>query len=493
MSDSRSSYRQILKATSIFGGVQVFNILIAIIRSKVVAVLLGTVGMGVIGLLTSTISLVTSVTNFGLGISAVRDISEAHATDDENRIKETLSVFRTLVWGTGFLGLLLTLILSPWLSLLTFGNYNYTIVFAVLSVTLLIAQLTAGQSAILQGMRKIKWMAKAGMLSSAVGLIGSIPLYYFFGVKGIVPALVFTAVVAGAIEYYYSNKIKIRTRLLSFRVALQKGKPMMKLGFMMSLSGLATVAASYLVRIFISNVGGVTEVGLYNAGFSIVGVYVGMVFTAMSVDYFPRLSGVNKERDKYIELINQQSETAILILSPLICSVLIFINWAIILLYSKEFLPITGMVHFSVLGIYFKALSWSMAFLILAKGDSKAFLGNELAVNIYILLLNCLGYYLDGLRGMGISFLVGYLIYFIQIYFFIRIKYGFTYNRDLPKLLFLQISIGVLCYAAYFLLSGWQMYVCGSILVVTSACISFYWLNKKMQVLELVKNRLKKN
>ena len=255
MSDSRSSYRQILKATSIFGGVQVFNILIAIIRSKVVAVLLGTVGMGVIGLLTSTISLVTSVTNFGLGISAVRDISEAHATDDENRIKETLSVFRTLVWGTGFLGLLLTLILSPWLSLLTFGNYNYTIVFAVLSVTLLIAQLTAGQSAILQGMRKIKWMAKAGMLSSAVGLIGSIPLYYFFGVKGIVPALVFTAVVTGGIEYYYSNKIKIRTRLLSFSIALQKGKPMMKLGFMMSLSGLATVAASYLVRVFISNVG----------------------------------------------------------------------------------------------------------------------------------------------------------------------------------------------------------------------------------------------
>jgi len=474
-----------LKATSIFGGVQVFNILITIIRSKVVAVLLGTVGMGVIGLLTSTISLVTSVTNFGLGISAVRDISEAHATDDENRIKETLSVFRTLVWGTGFLGLLLTLILSPWLSRLTFGNYNYTIAFAVLSVTLLIAQLTAGQSAILQGMRKIKWMAKAGILSSAAGLIGSVPLYYFFGVQGIVPALVFTAVVTGGIEYYYSNKIKIRTRLLSFRVALQKGKPMMKLGFMMSLSGLATVAASYLVR--------VTEVGLYNAGFSIVGIYVGMVFTAMSVDYFPRLSGVNKERDKYNELINQQSETAILLLSPLICSVLIFINWAIILLYSKEFLPITGMVHFSVLGIYFKALSWSMAFLILAKGDSKAFLGNELAANVYLLLLNCLGYYLDGLRGMGISFLVGYLFYFIQIYFFIKIKYGFAYNRDLPKLLFLQIPIGVLCYAAYFLLNGWQLYVCGSILVAASAGISLYWLNKKMQVLELVKNRLKKN
>ncbi len=492
MSDSKSSYRQIMKATSIFGGVQVFNIIIQIIRSKVIAVLLGPAGMGVMGLLNSTISLVTSVTNFGLGTSAVRDISEANATGDENRVKETLSVFRTLAWGTGFLGLLLTLSLSPWLSQLTFGNYDYTFAFAVLSFTLLISQLTAGQTALLQGMRQIKWMAKAGMLSSAVGLVSSLPLYYFLGVQGIVPALVVTSIIIFCVQYYFSNKIKIKTRLLPLKSALQKGKPMIKLGFMLSLSGIITVVASYLVRIFISNFGGIAEVGLYNAGFSIVGVYAGMVFTAMSTDYFPRLSGVNNDRKQYNELINQQSETAILLLSPLICSFLIFINWAIILLYSQQFLPITEMVHFSVLGIYFKALSWSMAFLILAKGDSKAFFWNEFAANVYLLILNCLGYYFDGLRGMGISFLVGYFVYFIQIYFFTRIKYGFSYNQDLPKLLLLQFPLGFICYIVYFLLSGWEMYVCGSILILTSAYISFYWLNKKMQVVDLIKNKLKK-
>ncbi len=492
MSNPQSSYRQIIKATSIFGGTQVFNILIQLIRSKMIAILLGPAGMGFIGLLTSTISLVTSVTNFGLGTIAVRNISEANAIGEENGVKETLSVFRTLVWGTGFLGLLLTLLLSPLLSKLTFGNYDYTFSFVALSVTLLMAQLTAGQTALLQGMRQIKWMAKAGVVSSSIGLLGTLPLYYFFGMQGIVPALILSSLIVFWVQFYFSNKIKIKTNLLPFSFALQKGKPMMKLGFMLSLSGLITVAVSYLVRIFISNFGGVTEVGLYNAGFSIVGVYVGMVFTAMSTDYFPRLSGVNQEREKYNELINQQSETAILLLSPLICTFLIFINWAILLLYSEEFLPITGMIHFSMLGIYFKALSWSMAFLILAKGDSKAFFWNEFAANAYLLLLNCLGYYLDGLRGMGISFLAGYLVYFIQIYFFIRIKYGFGYNQDLPKLLLLQLPIGALCYAVYFLLNDWKMYVCGSILILISTGISLYWLNRKMQMLELIKSKLKK-
>ena len=45
MTEEQSSYRQIVKATSVFGGVQGFNILISIIRSKVVAVLLGPAGI----------------------------------------------------------------------------------------------------------------------------------------------------------------------------------------------------------------------------------------------------------------------------------------------------------------------------------------------------------------------------------------------------------------------------------------------------------------
>ena len=41
----QSSYREIFKSTSLFGGVQVFNILIAVIRTKFIAVLLGPAGI----------------------------------------------------------------------------------------------------------------------------------------------------------------------------------------------------------------------------------------------------------------------------------------------------------------------------------------------------------------------------------------------------------------------------------------------------------------
>ena len=38
MSEEKVSYREIMKATSLFGGVQVFNIIVALIKSKIIAV-----------------------------------------------------------------------------------------------------------------------------------------------------------------------------------------------------------------------------------------------------------------------------------------------------------------------------------------------------------------------------------------------------------------------------------------------------------------------
>ena len=145
-----TSYRKIFKATSLFGGVQVYQILIGIIRSKFVAVLLGPAGMGIQGLYQSAIQMVQSFSSLGLSSSAVRDVSEANGSGDAHRIGLTVAVVKRLVWITGLIGLAATAVLSPVLSKTTFGNYDYVIPFIFLSVTLLLDQLSAGQRVILQ-------------------------------------------------------------------------------------------------------------------------------------------------------------------------------------------------------------------------------------------------------------------------------------------------------------------------------------------------------
>jgi len=292
MSEQQSSYRQIMKATSLFGGVQVFQILIQIIRSKFVAVLLGPAGMGIVGLLTSTIGLIGGLTNFGLGTSAVKNIAEAVGKEDNNRIATAIIVLRRLVWITGTLGMVITLLLSPWLSQLTFGNKNYTLAFVWISVTLLFNQLSSGQMVLLQGMRKLQYLAKANLFGSGLGLLITIPLYYKWGVDAIVPVMITTSVISLSLSWFFSSKIKIQPIKVSKLKTVAEGKDMLKMGFMISLSGLIATGASYLIRIFISRQGGVADVGLYSAGFTIIGTYVGLIFAAMGTDYYPRLSSV---------------------------------------------------------------------------------------------------------------------------------------------------------------------------------------------------------
>ena len=110
---NNKEFKEGLKATSLFGGVQIFTILISIVKSKVVAVLLGPMGMGVNGLLDSTTHMIGGLTGLGLGVSAVKDISEAHTSGNIERIARTLTVLRKLVWLTGLLGLIVCLTFLP--------------------------------------------------------------------------------------------------------------------------------------------------------------------------------------------------------------------------------------------------------------------------------------------------------------------------------------------------------------------------------------------
>lgn len=488
MIEQQSSYRQIMKATSLFGGVQIFNILISIIRSKFIAVLLGPAGMGIMGLLTSTTGIISNLSNFGLGTSAVKDIAAAYGTGDEKRIRTVISVFRRIVWITGFLGLIITIILAPWLSELTFANKNYTSAFIWLSLTLLFNQLSSGQLVILQGMRRLNFLAKANIYGTAIGLFVTIPFFFFWRIEGIVPSIITTALISLVISLYFSRKVNIEKIGLSGLQTFKEGQNMLRMGFLISLSGLFSACSAYIVRLFISHTGGVEQVGLYNAGFTIINIYVGLVFNAISTDYFPRLSEVAMDNKLCKQSINQQSEIALLILAPILLIFLIFINWVVIIFFSKQFIAVNGMIYWAALGMFFKTCSWSIAFVFLAKGANNLYFWNNLGSNIYDLGLNILGYYFWGLTGLGISFVISYAIYLFQVYAVSSIKYDFKFDREFIKIFGIQFSLAIAGFGVTQLMNQPYNFIIGIFLILFSGWYSIKELDKRLGLLSLLKN-----
>lgn len=487
MSDQQSSYRQIIKATSIFGGVQVIQIIIQIIRSKALAVLLGPAGMGINSLLNSTLQLVQSFTSFGLKTSAVKNVAEANGTSNANRVAVIITVLQRWVWITGLFGATLTLILSPWLSELTFGDREYTTAFVWISISLLFNQITAGQLVVLQGLRKIHYLANANLTGAFLGLLVSIPLYYYLDVDGIVPAIIAVSFANMIRSWYFARKIKIGSPKVSATTTLTEGKQMLIMGFMLSLSGLMTTGAAYILRIFISNTGGIEQVGLYSAGFAIINTYVGMVFSAMATDYYPRLSAVSNSNLRAKQTINQQAEITILLLAPILAVFLVFINWAVILLYSTKFIDVTGMIQWAALGMFFKAGSWSIGFIFMAKGATKLFFWNELITNIYLLVLNVLGYKYGGLDGLGISFLIAYFLHLIQVFVFARLKYTFSFESGFMKIFTIQLLLGLFCFIITKFSSEPLSYILGTVFIIVSGVYSIIELNKRIDLKSFLK------
>ncbi len=482
---STLSYRSIFKATSLFGGVQLYQIIISVVKSKFVAILLGPAGMGLQGLYQSTLDLIKSVSALGLEQSAVRDISEANGSGDLNRVSRTVETVRKLVWVTGSLGLLITLILSPLLSKLTFGNGDYTWGFIILSTTLLINQLCSGQKVLLQGMRRLKDLAKASAVGSTVGLLVSIPIYYWLGVDGIVPTMVLTSITALLLSWFYSRRIEIIKTHVTTRQAINDGRSMIKMGIAMSVSGILVTLCAYILRGFIRQQGGVDEVGLFTAGFVIVNTYVGMVFSAMGTDYYPRLAAVNKDNNKCKELINQQGEVALLILAPIIVSCILFMPLLIKIIYSDAFLPANDYIMFAVTGVFFKAVSWVISYSFLAKAESKLFVINETITNVYTLGLYLLGYSIGGLSGLGITFALGYLIYLIQVYCISRMRYGFRFTKSFINILLVQFLFVGTCLTLRLMLNSNLFYVLGGIVFGLCSGYSLFSLNRRIRLINL--------
>jgi O-antigen/teichoic acid export membrane protein len=448
--------------------------------------------MGVVGLLTSSTGLITGLTNFGLGTSAVKNISEATATNDNERISTVILVMRRLLWVTGLLGALVTLIFSPLLSEFTFGNKDYTLAFVWISITLLFNQLSTGELVILQALRHLQNLAKANVYGSFVGLLITIPLYYKFGIEGIVPVIIITSFVTLFFSWYFAKKVKLENTSVSYTKTVAEGKSMMVMGFMISLSGLITLIAAYLLRIFINRTGNVADVGFYSAGFTIINTYVGMVFTAMGTDYYPRLSVVASDDEQCKQLINQQSEIALLILAPILIAFLIFVNWAIIILYSSQFLSITGMVYWATMGIFFKAVSWAIAFVFLAKGVGKLYFWNEFFGSIYFLLFSLLGYYYGGLTGLGVSFLISYILYLIQVFFIAKVKYEFSFSPSFMQIFVIQFLLAMAGFAVVYLINQPYTYILGVILIGFSCWYSYKELESRIGVKEIIQGVLEK-
>lgn len=491
MSEKRDeSYNHILKYTGIFGGVQGLNILISLVRNKVVATILGPNGMGLVSLFNTTVNFISQATNLGISFSAVRHVSELFDQGDEQRIEHFIRVVRSWSLLTALLGMLVCMLAGPWLSDYTFSWGDHTLHFVLLAPAVALMAITGGETAILKGARQLRSLAVIQVVSVFVALVVSVPLYYFFGQTGVVPVIVIMALALMLLTVRHSYRL-YPLRLFGSKGVLGEGMEMVRLGVAFVLAGVVGSGAEMFIRSYLNVREDLDIVGLYNAGYMITMTYGGMLFSAMETDYFPRLSAIGNDVLRRNDTVNRQCEVTMLIVSPLLAGLIVALPVLVPLLFSSEFTPVAAMSQVVVLSLYVRALYLPVAYISLSRGDSKAYLLLEIISDAMIVGFVITGFEWGGLTGMGyglaLANVLDFIVTFIYAYFF----YGYRMSATVVQYFFMQAPLGLVIFLMTFVDNPFVYWVSGTLLVLASTCVSLYILRQKTSLWNALLRRWK--
>ena len=431
-------YRSILKGTAAFGGVQLFNLFVNLARGKCVALLLGAEGMGIASLLTTAGNTIQQFFSCGLNLSVVKEVSEAKGQGQGGRLAMAVAATRRLLHATALAGAAFTLLAAPLLSQWTFGTEDYRWHFMALAAVVLFTTLGNGELSILQGLHEVKRLAWASMFGATVGLAAGVPLYYFFGYGGIVPAMVALALSTFLFYRFHTRRALPAGAARPLREGMRPlMRRMLALGIVMLAASLLGTLATYLLNIFIKQHGTLADVGLWQAANSIANQYVGLVFSALSLDFLPRLSAIQSCDSQVRKLVNRQSEVVALVVAPLAVLLVLTAPLLIRLLLTQEFLPLTTVIRIMGVGIFFKAVAFPMGYISFAKGDKRTFFWLEgVAGNVLWLLLACAAYRLWGINGIGIAFAAVNAAFCLIYAALTRRLYRFAHSRRFLRMAF---------------------------------------------------------
>lgn len=466
------SYGQILRASAIVGGSQLVNVAAGIVRAKAVALLLGPAGFGLMGLYTSIANLAQSVAGMGVSGSGVRQIAAAVGSGETERIARTVTALRRCAILLGLAGATALFLLSAPVSRVTFGSAEHTVPVALLSLAVLFRVVSDGQGALVQGLRRIPDLARIAIYGGLVGTGAGIALVWLLRERGVVPALVAMAGASLLYSWWYSRRAGVAAVALSRAEFAREASALLKLGFAFMTSGMLVMGAAYVVRLIILRHVGFEAAGLYQASWTIGGLYVGFVLQSMGADFYPRLTAVIRDRPQCNRIVNEQALVSLLLAGPGVIATLILAPLVVTVFYSSEFVAAVDILRWICLGATLQVVTWPIGFIIVAEGRQGLFFAVEL---LYAVFHAGAAWFLVrafGADGAGMAFFASYAFHGLVLYPVVSRLTGFRWSPANLRTGAVFLAIIGVTFAGLRVLPFWVATAVGVIALLASAAHS---------------------
>lgn len=468
----KSRYGESLRAAAIIGGGEGITYIIGLVRTKVVALLLGPSGVGLVALYLGYMQLVQTISGLGIASSGVREVALANSANDPEKIAARVKTLRRVCWFTGAFGLALALVVSTPASRWLGNADSKAIDFALLGFAVFFQAVLGGQLSLLQGTRRLADLTSSKVYGVCATTVLAIVAYSLFGRDAIVPVLIATVLVQLSISWLFVRRVPLIRVDQTWRQTASDSRQLVGLGLSFMWSALLGAGTTSLLGFLVVRHLGFEANGIYSAAWMLSGLFAGFVLGAMGTDFYPRLTAVQSDHGKVSRLVNEQTEIGILLALPGLLGTFALAPLVIQIFYSAEFLPAAQLLPWFVLGVFGQVITWPLGYILMAKGAKGVYAVTE-TVNHGIRFLVSYGLLNSmGLNGLAVAMPITYVVCAAIMFPIVNRLVGFAWSGQTLRLLAMSLCIVALGFVANRVFEPFVALAIGLLLTAVSALIS---------------------
>lgn len=409
----------LFKVTSLNSLSVLLKIGIGLITSKLLAVFVGPSGMALVGNLRNFLTSLESISTLGFQSGIVKYVAESN--DNKKELQKIIAtVFISLLFVVLILSAVLFFMASYWNNKIFGDDFEYSLVFEILALSLPWYAISIFSLAIINGLGKFKKVIWINISGNTIGLIVSVFMILQFKTLGALLAIIITPALLFFVTFYFIDKEvgflnTIRFYLFDFKII----KNLSSYSLMALVSSVLGPFVLLTIRNNVIEGIGIEQAGYWETMTRISSYYMMFVSTILSVYFLPKL--VIAKTHQETKLIFWSYYKTILPVFVIGVTIIYFLRFFIIkLLFTSEFLSVESLFIWQLLGDVFKVCSLILGFQFFAKKMTIAFIVVELLSLITLYILSSCFIKLFEIEGVVMAQALGNFFYLVVLCFYFR-------------------------------------------------------------------------
>lgn len=383
------------------------------------AIFVGPSGMAYIGNFRNFITSLEGVSTLAFPSGIVKYVGE----NEENEKKLNKIITTVLITFLVFSSVLSCFIyfFSDVLSAKIFGtNLAFQIIFKVVALILPFSVISVLFVSIINGLGKYSKLIYATIISNVLALLLTIFLIYEFKLVGALLSIALNpAVLFGVSFLYLPKELQILKRINLKQYDFSIIKKLAGFSFMILPSMLLSPYLTLEIRKFLIEKVGILDAGFWETMTRISNLYLIFITTLVSLYFYPQLiKASNEVQTKKVFANFYKSIVPLFILCAIGMYILRF--WILKILYSAEFLPVSDLFLWQMVGDLFKICGMILGFQFLAKKIIVPYIIFEVSTNLFLYFLSIYCIETIGIQGVLIAQATEHFLYFAILLFYFR-------------------------------------------------------------------------